>query len=171
MEITREFVINLLKQVDFDPEFHDRLRARANIVRPILLEVARGEAKEANDYMRKNAIAMLGTAGDETSIDTLLGLLDHQLIEFRTNAIRSLGKIGSGKAAAGLGAKLGDPKLSPTEGKIIVAALAQIGRAESVAFIEKFRKRFEAEKKESPGLQRDLQEIDDAIKSLVAKSP
>lgn len=168
MEISREYVIDLLKQVDFDPTVDDFLRSQASDVRPVLLEVAKGEAEEADDYMRKNAIAMIGTAGDETSVDALVELLSHERIEFRANAIRSLGKIGSAKGAAGLEVKLDEAELPATEGKIIVAALAQIGSPESAKAIKAFRKRFVAAKKESPGLARDLQEIDNTVSNLQA---
>jgi len=170
MEISREYVINMLKQVDFDPTAYDFLRSRASDVRSVLLEVAKGEAEEADDYMRKNAIAMLGTAGDETCVDALVELLSHERTEFRANAIRSLGKIGTAKAATGLKSKLSKAELPATEGKIIVAALAQIGEADSADAIKGFRKRFAAEKKESPSLERDLQEMDNTISKLQAKS-
>jgi len=170
MEISRDHVINLLKYIDFGPEVIDHLRSQASDVRPVLLEVAKGEAEEADDNMRKTAIALLGAVGDETCVDALVELLSHERVEFRANAIRSLGKIGSPKAAAGLEIKLGEAKLPATEGKIIVMALAQIGKPESAEAIKAFRKRFKVKKKRSPGLERDLQEMNDTISKLETKS-
>ncbi len=169
MEITREFVLDLLRQKDFDPDFNIRLRARAREVCPVLLEVASGEAEEADLYMRKNAIAMLGTAGDEDCVEALVNLLEEEHMELRANAIRCLGKIASPKAAPGLEARLADKALTPTEGKIIVAALAQIGQPDSARSIAAFRRQFAKKKKESAGLARDLQAMDETIEVLKAK--
>ncbi len=169
MEITREFVLDLLRQKDFDPDFNRRLRARAREVCPILVEVASGEAEEADLYMRKNAIAMLGTAGDENCVEALVNLLDDERMELRANAIRGLGKIASPKAAPGLEARLADTALTPTEGKIIVAALAQIGQPDSAKSVTAFRRRFEQKKQDSPGLARDLRAMDETIKVLQGK--
>ena len=99
MEITRDFVVSLLRQADYDAEFDLRLRARADAVSPVLEEVARGDAAEANSAMRKNAVAMLGTAGNDGSVDVLAPLLADERPELRANAIRSLGRISTPRAA------------------------------------------------------------------------
>ena len=169
MDTSREAVINLLKQIDIDPAVFDAMGRQASELRPVLLEVAKGDAHDADDYMRKNAIAMLGVVGDDSSVGALIDLLSHERVEFRANAIRSLGNISSTSAADGLAARLGKSGLAPTEGKIIVAALAKVGTADSARAVKAFHKKFKKTKKGSPGLDRDLGEFDEVIRRLEAR--
>ena len=166
MSETLDQTLSLLRQVDFDPRV---LEGRADELRPVLLAVARGEADDADEYMRKNAIALLGAVADESCVETLVDLVRHDRPEYRANAIRSLTAIDSDSAAQGLEARLAEPSFPATEGKIIVAALAKIGRASSVEAVRSFRKSFAEMKKTSPGIQRDLEQMDETIRKLESR--
>lgn len=167
MEITQEFVLEMVAQKDFDAGFKDRLESRAKQVCPYLIQIINGEL-DADTYMRKNAIAMLGIAGDENSVEVLMELTEDERQEFRVNAIRSLGKMGVLVAAAGLAEKLKQKERSLTEGKLIVAALGQLRDKKAVTAIEGFRKRVVKERPGATHLARQLEEIDDVMNVLKA---
>lgn len=170
MDISRQFIIGLLRQLDIDPSVFELLRSNAGQVNPVLREVASGEAGDADTYMRKNAIALLGVCGDASCADTLAGLLDHERLEFRANAIRSLASIApTAEILRQLEARLGEAGLEPSEGKLIVRTLDAVGGAGSAKAVRAFEKRFQKRQKGSPGLERDLGEINRIIQSLEAR--
>lgn len=166
MSTSSEDVIRILGQIDVDSAVIEDLKRRADEVRPVLVEAARGEAHDADEYMRKNAIALLGAVGDDSSVDALVDLLDHDNPAFRANAIRSLASIGSPRAASGLAARLARAELPVTEGKLIVRTLRTVGGPDAAAAVETFRDRFARTKEASPGLGRDLRELDDTVAAL-----
>ena len=168
MEVTQEFVVGMVAQKDFDAGFKGRLRARAKQVCPYLLKIVTGEI-DADAYMRKNAIAMLGVAGDEDCVEVLMGLIEDERPEFRANAIRSLGAIGAPGAVAGLAKKLAQKGRSFTEGKLIVNALGLLRDKKAVSAIEGFRERVAKEKRGTTHLARKLEEIDDVMSGLKSK--
>jgi len=165
MEMNQEFVLGLVAQKDFDMDFGRRLKARGEQVCPFLLKIVNGEI-DADTYMRKNAIAMLGTVGDETCVQTLLEMVEDERPEFRANAIRSLGRMGQADAADGLVQKLEQKGRSLTEGSLIVTALGQLGAGETLPAIEGFRRRVAREKRGAAHLARQLAEIDGVLGEL-----
>ncbi len=62
-------------------------------------------------YLVRNLVSILGEIGDERGIDYLRGLQDHPDARVRREVVRSLGMIGSGKAARQLLAMLKDRDL------------------------------------------------------------
>jgi HEAT repeat protein len=165
MEVTQEFVLGLVAQKDFDADFNDRLRSRAKQVCPYLLKIVSGEIN-ADTYMRKNAIAMLGVVGDEDCVEALMDLTEDERPEFRANAIRSLGKMGIPGASTGLAKKLAQKDRSLTEGKLIVTALGQLHDKKAVSAIESFRKRVAKKHRDASHLERKLADIDDVMGKL-----
>lgn len=166
MSEAREAAIRLLRQIDFDQA---TLEAQADELRPTLVEVARGDAADADQAMRRTAIALLGAVGDDSAVDTLVALVTDERPDYRANAIRSLGTIDARRAAPILQQRLRDDELPVAEGRIIVAALARIGDADSVRAVKAFRKSFRNARRSSPGLARDLERIDEAIRRLEAR--
>ncbi|MEE9391374.1 MAG: HEAT repeat domain-containing protein [Planctomycetota bacterium] len=162
----QDLTLKLLKQIDMAAETLNNLSAEADQYRPVLLQVARGDLPLADRYMRKNAISLLGIVADESCIDDLGDLLHHERIDYRANAIRSLGQINSPRAAQRLNQQLNNANTSLTEGKLIVESLVNIDAVNSAEEVRRFRGRLHRAKRKGPELTRELQKIDRAVRSM-----
>lgn len=170
MSIQEKRLLSVLAGIDFEPGTIESLVANADEMRPILLRIASGKESKADRYMRKNAIGLLGHVADVGSVKVLADLLGHDRVEYRANAIRSLGRIDDPKAAKALQAHLTKTDLPLSEGKVTVLCLEKFGPRAATTAIKTFRDRFEREKKTSPGLKRDLKTFDEVTKTIETRT-
>ena len=149
MEATTETLVQILKQLDYEPAVEKWLKENADAVRDSLIEVLTGKVTDIDDYMRKNAISFLGIVGNDKAVPVLARYADHRNELFSINAIRALGNIPTKASGDALAKKLQDRKINPTIGKIALQSIHKTGQKIPSDVSETFRKFYVEKRREA----------------------
>lgn len=169
MKATTETVVQILKQVDYEPAVEKWLKDNADAVQDSLIEVLTGKVTDIDDYMRKNAISFLGIVGDDLAVPVLAEYADHRNELFSINAIRALGNIPTKASGDALAKKLQDKKINPTIGKIALQSIQKTGQKIPAKVSESFRKLYAEKKKGSAQLKKNVGQVEELLNKVTNK--